>query len=93
MRTQWWDRERILELQWEKFQRLLNHSYNHVPYYRRLFERLGIVPQDIRSYEDLVLIPVLTKEEINRNRDLLKARNYKEREFVEIAQEDLRESP
>ena len=83
MRTQWWDRERILDLQWKKFQRLLNHSYNYVPYYRRLFERLGITPRDIRSYEDLVLIPILTKEDINRNRELLRARNYKEGEFIE----------
>lgn len=82
MRTQWWDRERILDLQWEKFRRLLNHSYNCVPYYRRLLEQLGITPEDIRSYEDLVLIPVLTKEDINRHRDLLRARNYKEKDFI-----------
>jgi len=83
MRAQWWDRERILDLQWRKFQRLLNHSYNYVPYYRCLFERLGITPRDIRSYEDLVMIPILTKEDINRNRELLRARNYREGEFIE----------
>lgn len=83
MRTQWWDQERILDLQWKKFQRLLYHAYEFVPYYRERFNQLGITPHDIKSYDDLVLIPVLTKEDINHHRELLKAINYKKGELIE----------
>lgn len=82
MQTQWWAREKILELQWFKFKQLLEHAYNHVPYYRMLFDKIGLTPRDIQNYADLTLIPPLTKEAINRNRHLLKATNYKDRELI-----------
>ncbi|MFX0200708.1 MAG: phenylacetate--CoA ligase family protein, partial [Candidatus Hodarchaeota archaeon] len=78
--SEWWNREKIQELQNKKIERLIQHAYNHVPYYRSVFDRLGLFPGDIRSVEHLKLIPVLTKKEIRQNfPDSLVARNLKVR--------------
>ncbi|MBN2309034.1 MAG: phenylacetate--CoA ligase family protein [Candidatus Hydrogenedentes bacterium] len=39
----------------------LRYAYAHVPYYRRVFDERGLVPDDIASAADLPLLPVLTK--------------------------------
>lgn len=83
LETQWWPREKILELQWEKFKKLLEHAYKHVPYYRMMFDELAITPNHIQGYGDLYLIPPLTKRDINHNRQLLMASNYKKSELIE----------
>src|SRR5436190_16792795 len=64
-------RDELLELQTERFGRILRHAYEHVPYYRRLFDSRGLSPEDIRSPADLPRLPILTKEIIRRHRDEL----------------------
>jgi phenylacetate-CoA ligase len=43
---------------------LVTHAYLRVPYYRRLFDRHGIRPADIRSVADLPAIPITTKNDL-----------------------------
>lgn len=59
--------ERIDAIQNAKLQKLINHCYQTVPYYTRIFDQLGIKPEQIRSREDLKLLPVLTKQIIRDN--------------------------
>jgi len=47
-----------------KLQRLIHYSFHHIKYYRELFEREGIKPEQIKTAGDLVKIPLLTKEEL-----------------------------
>ncbi|MFC1884915.1 phenylacetate--CoA ligase family protein [Thermodesulfobacteriota bacterium] len=51
-------RERIAAFQTRKLRRIIRHAYNHVTYYRRLFDFAGLKPEDIRSTDDLTLLPV-----------------------------------
>lgn len=53
----------------------LLHAYRHVPYYKMRFDEMGLTPLDIRSYEDLSRIPVLTKRDIQDNKLQLLAEN------------------
>jgi len=76
-RTQWLSREEILAYQWSKLLKLLSHAYANVPYYREVFDRVGAKPADIRTSRDFQQLPILTKSEINRHRELLKATNYR----------------
>lgn len=46
---------------------LLKHSYGSVPYYRELFNKLGLKPEDIPTIEDLPKLPILEKESIREN--------------------------
>ena len=71
-KNQWLDEEALRQMQWEKLQRLLAYAREHVPYYRRVFQALGITPIDIRSVEDLSRLPLLTRDIIQQNqKDLL----------------------
>lgn len=56
--------------------RLIEYSYEHVPYYRDLFRRLDLSPSDIQTVSDLNKIPFLTKELLVNNRDRLISDEY-----------------
>lgn len=75
-KTQWWPIEKLKELQNEKLRRLINHVYNNVPYYQDLFKSLGLLPEDSKTAEDLVNLPILTKQDIIMNSENLKARDF-----------------
>ena len=61
--------EELREIQNKKLQRLVMHCYDTVPYYTKLFDALRIRPEEIRTREDLKLLPVLTKQIIRDNYD------------------------
>jgi len=78
-RSQWFSRDQLINLQWQRLTSLLEHAYSDVPFYRSLFKKLGMKPADIRSPEDFRRIPVLTKECVRANVDQMLAQNGKER--------------
>lgn len=61
--------EAVRELQNSKLQKLVKHCYETVPYYTKLFNQKGLIPNDIKTREDLVKLPVLTKQIIRDNYD------------------------
>ncbi len=65
--SQWLSRKQILDIQHDKLQKLIWHAYEHVPYYRKSFDAVGVRPQDIRDINDLVKIPFLTKETLKKS--------------------------
>ena len=46
---------------------LVNHAYEYSPYYQTRFDEIGIHPSQIKGYNDLVNLPVLTKLDILTN--------------------------
>ncbi len=57
-------REAIVDYQNRQLRRLVQHAYKHVQYYRKLFDRHGLRPQDIRSIADLSMIPITDKDDL-----------------------------
>ncbi len=53
--------ESIRRLQTVRLQRVLRDAGRHVPYYRDLFKKLGLKPEDIRNPEDWRAIPPVDK--------------------------------
>lgn len=51
----------------EKIEAFIGQCYKNVPYYKQLFDELGLEPKDIQSPGDFLKIPVLTKEIIRNN--------------------------
>ena len=51
----------LRRLQNQKLRALITHSYAHVPYYRHLFQKNGLHPDDIQTVDDLPKIPVTRK--------------------------------
>ncbi len=60
-------REEIEQLQLERLQATLNRVYRSVTCYRKKFDEAGIVPEDIRSLDDLSRLPFTTKEDLRLN--------------------------
>jgi len=68
-RTQWYTNEQLEALQDEKVRRLVWYVMHYVPYYRALFQELSIRPQDIRSVDDMVRLPLLEKNTVQLRLD------------------------
>jgi len=80
---QWWLPGEIQADQNEKLQRLINHSYENVPYWRELFNKLKLSPSDIKTKDDLRKLPVLSKDDIRKNLNSMLAGNFPKKRFIE----------
>ena len=80
-RSRRWSREELAAYQMKALSRLLDHAYENVPYYHRIFNERGLVPGDIATLNDLELLPFLTRDDLQKNLADLKARNYPESAF------------
>jgi phenylacetate-CoA ligase len=69
-KTQWFSLDELKAWQFMRIKALLKYAYEHVPYYRELYQRMRIRPEDIRDFEDFQNLPFITKEDINNNLDL-----------------------
>ncbi len=73
------------EVQKEKdsaLEKLVAYSYEHVPYYKELFDSIGLSPTEIKEEKDLHKIPFLTKEILIENREKLLSDEFDKSELV-----------
>ncbi len=80
---QWWTPEKIKIEQDDKLNKLIKHSYENVPYWRKLFNKLKLRPSDIKTKDDLWKLPVLSKDDIRKNLDSMLAENFPKKRFIE----------
>lgn len=74
--SEWWDLDTIVAYQEKLLALLMNHCYENVPYYREVFDREHLKPDDIRTADDLKKLPLLTKEIVRQRKQDLVARNF-----------------
>ncbi|GAW90845.1 phenylacetate--CoA ligase family protein [Calderihabitans maritimus] len=60
-------REELRKLQLERLQATVKRVYEQVPFYRKAFEERGILPEDIKSLEDVRKLPFTTKDDLRQN--------------------------
>ncbi len=60
-------REEIEQLQLERLQSTLNRVYRNVAFYRKKFDELKILPEEIQSVKDLANFPFTTKEDLRHS--------------------------
>ncbi len=65
--------ELIKEFQLNELRNILIHSFENVPYYTKLFKSINFNPENVNSFEDINVIPFLTKDLIRRNFEDLKS--------------------
>lgn len=66
LKSQYWTREQIDAFQNERLRALIEQAYNHVPYYHDVMVERGLTPADIQTKEDLVKLPIISKEVMRR---------------------------
>ena len=54
----------LAAIQTERLKLLVQRTYKHVPFYRRMWERHGFSPAHIKSSRDVTKIPLVTKKDI-----------------------------
>ena len=57
-------RDQIRELQLERLQLTCNRAYSRVDFYRKRFDEIGLVPEDIKDLADLDKFPFTTQEDL-----------------------------
>lgn len=75
--SQWLTREEHENYQLSELKKMLKHAYETVPYYTKLFNEHKINVNKINSLADFKVIPYLTKEIIQQNKDELISLKYK----------------
>jgi len=73
--SQYFNEEKIREIQWTKIKGLLDHAYNNCTYYKKRFDEEGIHPNDIKSFDDFLSVPILKKDDVHQYREELVAPN------------------
>lgn len=57
-------REKILEIQNEKIVKQVRHVYENVKYYRELMDKKGVTPDDVKTVDDIKMLPFLSKDDL-----------------------------
>ena len=60
-------REELKGLQLENLKQLVSRLYHDVPFYRNKFQEIGVMPEDIKSLDDLTRLPFTTKQDLRDN--------------------------
>ncbi|NLX13558.1 MAG: phenylacetate--CoA ligase family protein [Phycisphaerales bacterium] len=79
-----WTHEQTIAYRDRRLAEYIQHCADSVPYYQRMFQRLGIDPRDITTLADLERVPILTKADVRENfADLLSTKiNPRQRVFM-----------
>lgn len=64
---QWKDPRELRKIQFKKLKAIIKHAYNYVPHYRKAFFSASITPDDIKSFEDLRKLPLVSKQDIQED--------------------------
>jgi phenylacetate-CoA ligase len=58
------DSSELRKIQLEEFKKVLWYAYNKVSYYKKIFDEVGIKPNNINSLQDLIKIPITSRKDI-----------------------------
>jgi len=81
LKSQKWSIEELEAYQLKRLKALLESAYEKTPYYRKKFDSHGFHPKDLKTLEDLKLVPVITKEELLENVAGIQIKDYPEKLF------------
>jgi phenylacetate-CoA ligase len=62
--NQWLSYEQLCEIRWKRLKKLLDFTYENIPYYRKLWKQHGVDPRVFTSLGDIVNLPVVSKKEL-----------------------------
>jgi len=76
MESQYFSEDQIRENQWNEIRKLLDYCYEHNRFYRKRFEFIGLIPGDMKDIDDFGKIPILSKDDIRQNREIMISDGY-----------------
>ena len=61
------NKEQLRDIQNERLRGVVRRVYEHVPFYRAKMQKIGLTPFDIKTVEDLPLLPFTEKNDLRDN--------------------------
>lgn len=61
------DREELRKIQSERLCKMVKNCYEHVPFYKKKFDEVGLKPEDIKSIDDVSKLPFTEKSDLRDN--------------------------
>ncbi|MDR3234565.1 MAG: phenylacetate--CoA ligase [Planctomycetaceae bacterium] len=55
-------KDHLKEIQWQKFETVLQHAYDNGPWYHAQLDQLKLKPSDIKSFDDVHKLPFISKQ-------------------------------
>src|SRR4051812_36308649 len=74
--TQWWDREKLEQFQFQEFRKVLRVAFDSVPFYQKRYAEAGVRYEDIQTPDDIRTLPVLERDDVKRFKDKLCSTAY-----------------
>jgi phenylacetate-CoA ligase len=60
-------KESIYQIQVERLKNIVAYVYKNVPFYKSKFDKIDVLPSDIKTLDDLKLLPFTTKQDLRDN--------------------------
>ena len=60
-------REYLHAIQSARLIKMVYNCYNNVPFYKKKFDEIGLLPQDIKSIDDITKLPFTVKQDLRDN--------------------------
>ena len=79
-----WTSNQFADFQFQQLQKILALSYYFVPYYNKKFREIGLLPERVKSLQDIALLPILEKKEILRDPVAFTDRRIKKGELLTL---------
>jgi phenylacetate-CoA ligase len=81
-KSQWMPENTFQLNQWQNLISILEYAYENCTYYKSIFSKIQITPHNIKSYPDLLKVPILTKKMIQDNTDDLISKLYNKETLI-----------
>lgn len=80
-----WSQERLLNHQNERIREIVRYAYDHVPFYHDKFESVGMRPADVQTVQDLNKLPIIRRDELQKNLDNLISDEYDPKKLLRVS--------
>ena len=80
-------------MQWERLKKILNYAYKNCDYYKENWDKSGISPKNIKDENDLLKIPYLTKNDIQKHSDKMISNEFNESNLIKNMTADQQVNP
>ena len=61
-----WTKKEMDEFKLNKIKAIINYAYENVPFYKNLYDNYGINPKNINNLNDVIKLPILTKDMLKK---------------------------
>lgn len=83
-KSQWWNKEQLIEYQNIKLKSLIRYAYNNVQFYKNLYDNNDINIEDINNINDIKKLPIISKDDIiaHFNTGQIMAKHIKKNSYI-----------